>query len=159
MLARHRPACAAILCLTAAPVWAGDVAVTAGASEAVALPQTTHLGLYPYAAVSLVYTYDHVSVSPSVGLEYSPDTGRWGFVGTVTLDVPITATVGGDVIVAVAHDQAGLQWRDALLLVGGGLGLSITTKQFVTSPSICIYTTVGSIAWSLEPGISVSHVF
>lgn len=159
MLARHRPACAAILCLTATQVWAGDVALTAGAGEALALPRPAHLGVYPYAAVSVVLPYDHVSVIPGLGLEYSPDTGHWGFVGTLVFDVPLTATVGGDVIVAAAHDQAGTQWRDAQLLVGGGLGLSIATKQVVTSPSFCIYTAVGSTAWSLVPGISVSHVF
>jgi len=159
MLARHLPACAAILCLTAAPVWAGDLAVTAGVDEAVALPRTTHLGIYPYAVVSLVFPYDHVSVSPGLGVEYSPDTGHWGFVGTVAVDVPITATLGGDVMMTVAHDQAGGQWRDAELLVGVGLGVSIATKQFVTSPTIFIYRTVGSISWSLVPGICVSHVF
>ena len=158
MVARHWP-CAAIVCLTASSVWAGDLAVTAGAGEAVAVPHTAHLGVYPYAAVSLVLTYDHVSVTPGLGLEYSPDTQHWGFVGTVTVDVPITPTVGGDIIAAVAHDQPGTQWHDAQLLVGGGLGLSIASKQFVTSPSICIYTTVGSIAWSLVPGIAISHVF
>jgi hypothetical protein len=159
MLARHRLACAAIVFLTAGPAWAGDLELTGGASEAVALPHTAHLGVYPYAAVSIVFPYTHLSVTPGLGLEYSPDTGHWGFMGSLTVEVPITPRLGGDVIVAVAHDQAGSQWRDAQLLVGGGLGVSIATKQFVTSPSICIYTTVGSIAWSLVPGISVSRVF
>ena len=159
MLARRSLACVAFLCLTAAPVSAEDLAVTAGASEAVAVPHAAHLGVYPYAAVSVVLESKHLSVTPGVGLEYSPDTGHWGFLGSVSVDVPLTATVGGDIIVAVAQDQAGMQWRDAELLVGGGLGVSISTKQFVTSPSICVYTTVGSLAWSLVPGLSFSRVF
>lgn len=157
--ARGWPACAATLLLTAPLATADEVAITAGASESVALPHTAHEGVYSSAAVSLVHTYEHFSLSPTVGVEYSPDTSRWGFIGMVDLDVPLSATVGGDVIVAVAHDQPGSQWRDAVLLVGGGLGVSIATKQFVTSPSVCIYTTVGALSWSLVPGISVSRVF
>jgi len=138
---------------------AGDLAVAAGFAEAISVPATAHLGAYPFAALALVVPAGRFAVVPSVGVEYAPDTGHWGFLGTVVVDTPVSRAIGFDVILSLAHDQPGSQWHEAAFAAGGGLGLSITTAPAVFSPSFLVYADVASGALSVSPGISVARVF
>src|SRR5262245_23861422 len=138
---------------------AADPALNVGAIEAIGVPSAAHLGAYGYVTLSVAFPVHGVSLVPGVGVEYSPDASRWGFVGSFVLDVPLSAKISGDVIVAAGHDQSGAQWSSALLLVGGGIGVSIVTDQLVISPSLCMYAATDGSGWSLTPGLGVSHGF
>jgi len=136
-----------------------QLAVAAGFAEALSVPATAHLGAYPFAALALVVPAGRCAVVPSVGVEYAPDTGHWGFLATVVVDTPVSKAVGVDVIVSLAHDQPGARWDDAAFAAGGGFGLSITTAPAVVSPSLLFYADVASGALSVSPGVSVARVF
>lgn len=138
---------------------AADLVLSVGAFEAIEVPDAAHLGAYPYVAASLAVPVGDVALIPGLGIEYSPDASRWGVVASLVLDVPLTKRFAADVIVAAAHDQAGWQWSDAILLAGGGVGVSITTEHVVISPSVCVFAALDGSGWSLVPGVSFAHVF
>jgi hypothetical protein len=138
---------------------AADPALNVGAIEVVALPDGEHVGVYPYAAVSLAFPVGNVVIIPSVGLEYSPELGRGGFVGGLVLDVPVTSTIGVDFLISAIHDQPGTQWTQAIFYLGGGAGVSITAGPIVVSPFVALYGGVNVAAWSIVPGLNVAYVF
>jgi hypothetical protein len=153
---------ALVISLAGAPstARAGEqLAVAAGIAEDISVPAAAHEGAYSYAAVAVVIPAGPVAVVPSVGVEYAPDTGHWGFIGTVVVDTPITRSVGFDVIVSGGHDQPGSRWHEAAFAAGGGIGLSITTRHAVISPSVCMFADVGTGELSITPGVSVARVF
>jgi len=150
---------AAFLLGSSAVGHAADPALSVGATEAIAVPNGAHLGMYPYVAVSLGVPVEGVALIPGLGVEYSPDASRWGFVATFTLDVPLSSKISGDLLIGAAHDQSGGDWDHAVLLVGGGIGISIVTENVVVSPSVSIYGALDGSGWSLSPGLNFAHVF
>jgi hypothetical protein len=138
---------------------AADPALSVGATEAIGVPDGAPLGAYPYVAVSLALPVAGVAIIPGLGVEYSPDAARWGFVGTLTLDVPFSARISGDLLIGAAHDQSGGDWDKAVFLVGGGVGISIATEQLVVSPSLSVYAAINASGWSVCPGLNFAHVF
>ena len=138
---------------------AEDVAVAAGVAEVLTEPGHEHVGVYPYAAVGVVFPAGPWFVIPSLGVEYSPEVGRWGLFGAVTLDVPVSRRVGVDFIGTLSHDQPGAHWDEAELAVGAGLGLSIATQYAVLAPSLCVYRAVAKNEWSLVPGLNAARAF
>lgn len=138
---------------------AADPAVNVGVVGAMAVPDGSYLGTYGYAAISVGFPTSGIAVVPVLGIEYSPDTSRWGFMGSVVFDVPLSSKIAGDLIVSAASDQSGMRWGDAVLLVGGGVGLSFTSKYVVISPSVCLFGAVNASGWSVTPGLNIAHVF
>jgi hypothetical protein len=138
---------------------AGEPAINIGAIEAIAVPNGQHLGAYPYAAMSVAVSVRRATLIPRLGIEYSPDTSRWGLVTTLVLDLPVSERLGIDLIASAIHDQEGTRLRDATFLLGGGVGVSVTTSRFVVSPSLCVYGSLDAGGWSVVPGVNISYAF
>ena len=130
-----------------------------GAVEAIGGPGGGHLGLYPYVAASVGLPVAGVSIIPGVGVEYSPDASRWGFVGTVAIEKPLTEKVAVDVLVSATHDQSSMQWSEAVFSVGAGVALSIATEHVAIAPMLSVSAAIDGSGWCVAPGVNVAHVF
>jgi hypothetical protein len=143
--------------LAAARARAADPALNVGAIEVVSAPDGKHLGAYPYVAGSLAFPFKRVTLIPGLGIEASPDAGRWGLVGSLVADFPIRGRVGLDLLVVAIHDQSGLSWADALFFFGGGIGASVTVERWILSPSVCVFYGLSAPGWSVVPGLNLSY--
>lgn len=143
------------LLLAAPSAQAKPLALNVGALEARGLPDT-HVGVYPYLAVSDERELGPFTLLPSVGAEWCPETGRWGFIATVVADYPVGKIVGVDLLATLIHDQGGAGFNDALYLLGVGPGLSVTVEPVVLSPFVFFYKLLNAPGFSWSPGLNVS---
>jgi len=137
---------------------AADLAVGVGLVEAVA-PAPALLGLYSCAAVSLVLPAASVLLAPTLGIEWSPELGAWGFSGGLVMDVPVAKRLGVDFIASVVHDQAGAAWSEAAFYAGIGAGVSVSRGAWTLSPSVIAFHGINVAGWTLAPGLGVSRGF
>jgi hypothetical protein len=139
---------------------AADLAVGVGVVEAVApVPAPALLGMYSCAAVSLVVPAASVFLVPTVGIEWSPELGAWGFSGGLAIDVPVANRVGVDIIASVVHDQAGAAWSEAAFYAGLGAGVSVSRGAWTLSPSVVAFHGINVGGWTLSPGLALSRGF
>ena len=138
------------------PARAVDVALNAGAVEVVAIPQTQHLGFYPYAGISLTEAFTHVALVPSLVIEFAPENGHWGFVGALVVDFPVTKRIGLDIDAVILHDQPGFDFAKAELLVGGGVGFSIYLGRWTVSPYVNVLYDLVVAGQVVVPGLNVA---
>jgi hypothetical protein len=137
---------------------ASDLAVGVGIVEAVA-PTPEHLGVYSCVAVSLVVPAARVTFVPTIGVEWSPELGAWGFSSGLVMDVPVAKWLGVDVIASLVHDQAGAAWSEATFYAGIGAGVSMFHGAWALSPSLSAFHGINVNSWTLAPGLSVSRGF
>jgi len=108
------------------PVQAERYGVAVGGIEALNAPPatTSHAAAYVNGGGFVLFApTDRLSVAPGLALEYSPDVGSWGVVGSFVADFPISGTsFGVDVVALVLHDQLGGDIAHASLYLGAGVG-------------------------------------
>lgn len=154
------PAVVLSLVLSAAPsgprVYSG---VNFGANEVLSLPSPHHVGVYPYAAASLMFVLDWVMLSPSFGVEWSPELRRWGLVGGLMADFSVNDRFGIDLQVRLIHDQSGNDWAHADYLVGGGAGVSFYFGTAILSPSVTLFRALTAPSWNLVPTLNFGFAF
>lgn len=139
------------------PALAADPAVNVGVIENIAVPDTEHLGVYPYVSGSLVISpRENVLIVPGVGFEYSPEFNRWGFVGTLVFDYAFSESVGFDIVTTILHDQTAADFDDALWFLGIGPGMTFVTESVAISPSVSLYRGLTAPGWSVVPGLNVA---
>ncbi len=137
---------------------ADDFALNVGAIEVVGVPSMAHTGFYPYAAISLVSPDNEIILIPSLGIEWSPESNRWGFVSALTIDFPVTSRIGVDITSVFIHDQSGQDWKNALYFLGVGPGLSVSLNRWVVSSNVCLFRALNSSDWVLVPGINLARI-
>ena len=137
---------------------AWEPAINAGVVDVVA-PTLKHVGAYPYVAVSMGVPWDHVFLASTVGVEWSPELGAWGFTGALSIDVPVAKRLGIDVLGSLTHDQAGMAWRGAAFYAGIGAGVSVFCDAWALSPSISAVHGINVGGWTLAPTFNVSRAF
>jgi hypothetical protein len=152
-------AIAVALSLCASRADAADPAVNVGVAEVVGAPDVSHLGVYPYAAGSLVIAAGPGSIVPSLGVGVCPEFGRWGFMSGVAFDVPVGTWVGFDAIGSFVHDQEGAKWSEAGFAAGGGLGVSFFADKWAVSPSVIALAVLNGPGWALVPAVNLSYTF
>jgi hypothetical protein len=135
---------------------AGDFSANAGAIEVVGEPGGDHLGVYPYIAVSQLIPAGKVALIPSLGVEWSPEFGHWGFVPALTADWSL-GRVGLDLNVALIHDQQDHHWGDAAFLAGGGPGMSIYLGKWTVSSYVSWFSGLNVSGGAVVPGLNVSR--
>ncbi len=140
----------------ASPAGAATKALNAGFIQITAMPGGNQLGLYPYVTGSLAFTRDRLTLIPSVGVEWSPSTARWGFTGSAVLDVQVSRRVGADAILMMVHDTDTWELRQASYFAGAGTGLSFFFDKWVVSPSVSVFRGLNVPGWSLVPGVNLS---
>lgn len=98
--------------------------VTAGIVEVLNAPSPSHAAAYANGGgFALFAPNEQVAIIPGLALEYSPDVGSWGAVGSCVFDFPISGTpVGVDVVTLLLHDQLGGDFANASLYAGAGAG-------------------------------------
>ncbi|HVO29573.1 MAG TPA: hypothetical protein VMV18_02510 [bacterium] len=138
---------------------AADFAWNVGAIEVVGEPGSDHLGVYPYAALSAVVPVGKVAIIPAVGVEWSPEFGHWGFVGTITADYALGKRVGLDLNVAFIHDQQDHHWSDAAFLAGGGPGCSFYLDKWTVSPYLSWFQGLNASGGAIVPGVNIARTF
>jgi hypothetical protein len=138
--------------------YASTPSLNAGVVDLVA-PTADHLGAYPYVALSMIVPKDHVTLIPTIGIEWSPELSAWGFNGALVVDVPVAKTVGLDVIASLVHDQVGGEWNKAAFYAGIGGGCSIFRDTWTFSPSVSLLRGLNVGGWSLAPALNVSYAF
>lgn len=141
-------------------VQAEDIGLNVGMIEVLGVPKAGHLGLYPYAALSIISATKEEILIPAVGVEWSPESDRWGFVCTFTVDFPITDKLGFDLNTALIHDQSGTDWDNALFFLGVGPGVSATFGHWVVSPYFEIFGQIRppDPSFALVPGINLAYI-
>ena len=87
------------------------------------------------------------------------DQSRWGFVLTGTGDIALTSRIGFDINVSVIHDQSGVDFGDAIFLVGAGPGLSIFAGRYTVSPYVSVFKGLNVSGWSFVPGVNAAMTF
>lgn len=147
-----------IVFLVAAPALATDFAVNVGVIEVAALPGPAHAGAYPYLAGSAVLPAGQLLLIPGLGVEWSPELGRWGLVGTLVVDRPVNDWLGVDLIAALLHDQAGASVRSSDFYAGVGVGGTVVAGPVAISPSFSLYRGLDVGGWSLVPGLNFAYV-
>ena len=157
-----RRAVAALLALALAvalprPARAVDWAVSIGAIEAIAVPEGKHLAAYPYLGLSLAIPLPRVTLIPALSIEAAPEVAQWGLVGSFTFDFPISKYLGIDLAVTVIHNQSGLDWSTAELLVGPGAGISLFAGPWTISPFLNFFRDLTFPGWVLVPGINAAY--
>src|SRR4051794_26310365 len=120
--------------LASMPARAADVVANFGAVEVISLPERQHFGIYPFVGAAVVVPVRKVVLIPGLVLEGAPESGRWGFVASLVLDIPVHARLGIDVDVTVLHDQKGGDFGGAEFLLGGGVGFSVFADWLTISP-------------------------
>ena len=89
-------------------------------------PTAAHAGLYPcWGLYASFRVHERLSIVPPIAVEGAPETGQWGFIPSLTLDVPVHNRVGVDAIVMLMHNQTGNDWARAEVLLGLGPGISV----------------------------------
>jgi len=149
----------AALLLVAVPVSAQEVAANVGAIEVVTVPETAHVGVYPYAGISLALPVGQFTFVPGVSVEWSPELKRWGFVGTLTIDRKVSARVGIDLNLGFIHDQTGLNWGEAVYFAGAGPGCTVFLGDWSMSLSAVFFRELDTLAWALVPGFNMGYTF
>lgn len=138
------------------PARAADFAVDAGAVEVVTLPERQHAGFYPYVGFSFVIPFRRLALVPGLAVEAAPETGRWGFVGSLLVDFPVHARLGLDLDVTLLHNQFGGDFRHADVFLGAGVGFSIFLGSFTVSPYANVFRDLVADAWAIVPGLNVA---
>lgn len=149
-------AAALLVALAAAPARAADFAVDTGFVEVVAIPSRQHVGLYPYLGVSLVFPFRRLALVPGLSVEAAPESGRWGFVGSLVADFPVHPRLGLDVDLTVIHDQSGSDFAHADVLLGGGAGFSVFLGRWTVSPYVNVFGDLAGAGWALVPGLNLA---
>jgi hypothetical protein len=144
------------LLAAAAPAQAIDVGLNAGTVEVVGLPDGNHLGFYPYVGVSLTKAWKRVALIPSLAVELAPENRHWGFVGALTVDFPVAKHLGLDVDAVLLHDQPGVDFRAAELLVGAGGGCSIFLGRWTLSLYVNAFYDLVVPGWAIVPGVNLA---
>jgi hypothetical protein len=147
---------AAALSLFPLAAFAGPVSPNIGVLEVVAEPGGDHLGVYPYAAASMLFPVGKFAIIPAVGVEWAPEFDRWGFTGTVTADYAIGSRVGLDLNLAFIHDQQDHHWDDAIFLAGGGPGVSIFLGKLTVSPYVSYFHGLNVEGGAIVPGLNLA---
>jgi hypothetical protein len=137
-----------------APARAYDFAVNAGAVEVVTLPDRQHVGFYPYVGFSFVFPFRRVALIPSLTVEAAPETGHWGFVGSLVADFPVHPRLGLDVDVTLLHDQFGGDFRSSEFFLGAGVGFSLFVGNWTISPYTNIFRDLSADGWAIVPGLN-----
>ena len=119
---------------------APEFGMSAGIAEALATkPHLAHAGLYLNLGVSMVFDTGWGYVIPGLALTGAPDTGAIGLVASCSVDFPIIRdVVGFDLTVLALTDQPGFHFGDAIVLVGGGPGITVALPA----------------SWSLSVGVN-----
>ncbi|MEK7159825.1 MAG: hypothetical protein AAB766_04990 [Patescibacteria group bacterium] len=130
-----------------------------GAIEVINLPDEAHLGLYPYIAGSIIVPAGSTSLVTTLGVEWSPEFKRWGFVPSFMVDVPVASWLGLDVMTSFVHDQEGSDWNSALFFLGFGPGATVYLGHWSVSPSFVTYRGLNVQAWTFVPGLNVGYTF
>ena len=132
---------AAILLSMNAPAFAKrpDVVPQVGLFEVVDVPSLAYQGLYVFGGLTLSFDVKKVFINPTLSIEYAPDTGRWGFFGGITVDVPVRDGVGLDIGPIVVHDMVGNDWANAQYYLGLYLGATFTSGKWMVSPALVLY--------------------
>ena len=136
---------------------ATSLGLNAGAIEVVGLEDGVHYGVYPYAGLSLALETEYALVIPGVGVEWAPEFGRWGFVGTLVADFPVLDWLGADVLLTFIHDQHNNEWSEALYYFGLGGGVTFVFGQLTVSPSVSVFAPLNGSGWSFVPGLNVGY--
>jgi len=147
--------------LAGAAAWADggpSFAVDAGAIDVIGLPPA-QLGFYPYVGVSVAIPAGPVAFIPGLSIEGSPDAMRWGGVATLAIDYGLTKDLGIDLNLALIHDQAGLDFANALFFFGAGPGVSFFLGRFTVSASVGIFRGLNVDAWAVVPALNVAYSF
>lgn len=133
--------------------------VNFGANEVISLPSPHHVGLYPYAAASLLFVLDWFMVAPSFGVEWSPELRRWGLVSGLMADFNVNDQLGIDLHVRFIHDQSGSDWGNADYLLGGGAGVSFYAGNAIISPSLTLFRALTAPTWNLAATVNLGLAF
>lgn len=145
-----------LMCLAAPAAYAEPPALNVGVIEARTAPDNDHIGIYPYVGLSTVFQ-DGIAIVPELVIEYSPDAERWGFVGSITLDYTLNRDIGLDWLLLLLHDQAGLDFNNALFLGGLGVGTSFFYDVWTISPFVAGYLGLNEPGWSWSAGLNVGY--
>ena len=94
-----------------------------------------------------------------MSVEWSPEFSRWGFVGSLVIDVPITDWFGVDALFTFLHDQENDSWDEAQFYLGVGAGVSFVFGPLAISPSTSLFYGLTTPSFSLVPGVNASITF
>jgi hypothetical protein len=148
----------AAFCLVPNLAIAANPSINVGVVDLVA-PTADHLGAYPYVAVSVMIPTQRVTLVPTVGVEWSPELGAWGFSGCVVVDVPVAKRIGLDLIGSLIHDQSGTAFGDAAFYAGLGGGVSVFHETWTISPSVSVLRGLNVGGWTLAPAVNLAYAF
>jgi hypothetical protein len=137
---------------------ASDVSLNAGVVDLVST-DAKHVGAYPYLGASLIVPTEHVTLVPTLGIEWSPELGGWGLTAALVVDIPVAKRLGLDIIASLVHDQPGDEWSSAAFYAGLGLGVSVFREQWTVSPSVSVLRGLDVEGWTLAPAVNVSYAF
>lgn len=103
------------------------------------------------------------TLSPGLCVEFALDGfGYWGIFPSVTLDIPLTDSVGLDLIAFAWSDHDGGDLANAAYYGGGGLGVSYFLDDHLTA-SVSFNAFAGlndaALGLVLAPGIAASYTF
>lgn len=149
----------ATVVISPATSMAYDIGANVGVIHVRSLPDGATVGTYPYVAASLAIPMPRVTLLPSLGIEWAPDVNRWGFVGSLVADYRLNEAIGLDLSMTLIHDQDTAKFSDAILLLGGGFGISFFVKQWTFSPSVSFFHGLNVAGWSLVPGLNMAYTF
>lgn len=127
-----------------------------GVLESQVVPDGDHLGFYGYLGISTTVPAGLFLLLPELLVEWAPENDHWGVVAVTTFDYAYTPWFGGDLIVAVAHDQPGLDHGSATYGLGPGVGATFTCGAWTLSPFAIFYKNLGAPGWTWTPGLNVA---
>ncbi len=133
--------------------------VGGGVFESLLLPGREHAGLYALVSAGLILPLGRLFLAPGLSVEASPDTHRWGVVGSLAVDWPLTSSMGVDLGAGLFTDQAGSDFGQALVLGGIGPGMSFFFGNWTISPSVSVLRVLNGPGWAMAPGVLVSRTF
>jgi hypothetical protein len=148
---------ALVAAVPAPSVHADGWSLGAGAFEVLSLPSPSPEGFYLSLGAARVMPRGPVVLVPAVAVELSPDTGRWGPVVSLGIDVPVGARVGLDLGLALFTDQPGGAFREALLVAACAPGVSFYLGAWTLSPQVSFLRVLNQPLWAFSPGLVVSR--
>lgn len=148
------------LAALAAPASAKPVlGANVGVGEYMNLPgPPVHAGVYVSLGLWAAFDLGKFTLTPQLAVEVAPETRQWGFIPTLTADVPVHKRVGIDLVAMLMHNQTGSDWAHAEVLLGGGPGLSIFLGPWTIQPNALVLYNFMTNSAALFPGVGLSRV-
>lgn len=119
-----------------------------------------HAGVYASLGLYMSIDLGRATLTFQAAAEVAPEFQQWGFIPTITLDIPVHKRFGIDAAAMLMHNQTNGDWQRAEVLVGGGPGVSLyLPDNWMLSPNAMVLYNIMTGGVALFPGIGVSKNF